>query len=125
VRGPGRGTLAKKLRIVVLFEGPSGSGLLPQIAEQIGELNLMDVAKLVERFAIIYGRPPNSKNELDSWFAKYTSSPDGWILICDLALENRDWKKWRTGLVRQMQTLYREVHGRDGSFPQIKKWMRS
>ena len=32
------------------------------------------------------------------------------------------WKKWRTGLVRQMQTLYREVHGRDGSLTQIEKW---
>jgi hypothetical protein len=85
----------------------------------------MDVAKLVERFATIYGRPPNSKNELESWFAKYATSPDGWILICDLALDNHDRKKWRTGLVRQMQTLYREVHGRDGSLAQIEKWMRS
>ena len=85
----------------------------------------MDVAKLVERFATIYGRPPNSKNELESWFAKYASSPDGWILICDLALDNDDRKKWRTGLVRQMQTFYREVHGRDGSLAQIEKWMRS
>ena len=85
----------------------------------------MDVAKLVERFATIYGRPPNSKNELESWFEKYASSPDGWILICDLALDNHDRKKWRTGLVRQMQTLYSEVHGRDGSLAQIEKWMRS
>jgi hypothetical protein len=85
----------------------------------------MDVAKLVERFATIYGRPPNSKNELQSWFAKYASSPGGWILICDLALDNHDRKKWRTGLVRQMQTFYREVHGRDGSLAQIEKWMRS
>ena len=53
----------------------------------------MDVAKLVERFATIYGRPPNSKNELESWFEKYASSPDGWILICDLALDNHDRKK--------------------------------
>jgi len=85
----------------------------------------MDVVKLVERFVTIYGRPPNSKNELQSWFAKYASSPDGWILICDLALDNDDRKKWRTGLVRQMQTFYREVHGRDGSLAQIEKWMRS
>ena len=78
-----------------------------------------------ERFATIYGRPPNSKNELESWFEKYASSPDGWILICDLALDNHDRKKWRTGLVRQMKTLYSEVHGRDGSLAQIEKWMRS
>jgi hypothetical protein len=104
----------------VVMQPPLWPGLLPQIAEQIGELNLMDVAKLVERFATIYGRPPNSKNELESWFAKYASRPDGWILICDLALNNHDRKKWRTGLVRQM--LYREVHGRDGSLTQIEKW---
>jgi hypothetical protein len=79
----------------------------------------------LERFATIYGRPPNSKNELESWFAKYASSPDGWILICDLALDNHDRKKWRTGLVRQMKTLYSEVHGRDGSLAQIEKWTRS
>jgi hypothetical protein len=85
----------------------------------------MDIAKLVEQFATIHGRPPNSKNELESWFANYASSPDGWILICDLALDNHDRKKWRMGLVRQMQTLYREVHGRDGSLVQIENWIGS
>ena len=85
----------------------------------------MDVAKLIERFATIQGRRPESKRELESWFAKYASSPDGWILICHLALDNHDRKGWRAGLVRQMHTLYREVHGRDGSLTQIEKWMRS
>jgi hypothetical protein len=85
----------------------------------------MDVAKLVERFATIHGRRPNSKNELGLWFAKYVTSPDGWILICDLALDNYDQKQWRIGLVKQMQTLYREIQGRDGSLAQIEKWMRS
>ena len=84
----------------------------------------MDVAKLVERFATIYGRPPKSKNELELWFAKYAWSPDGWILICDLASDNHDRKKWRTDLIRQMQTLYRDVHDRDGSLAQIEKWRR-
>ena len=41
----------------------------------------MDVAKLIERFATIHGRRPESKHELESSFAKYASSPDGWILI--------------------------------------------
>jgi hypothetical protein len=87
--------------------------------------NLMDVTRLVERFATIHGRQPNSKHELESWFAKYASSPDGLILISHLALNNHDQKGSRTGLVRQVQTLYREVHGRDGSLTQIEKWMRS
>ena len=84
----------------------------------------MDVAKLVERFATIHGRRPKSKNELNSWFTKYASSPEGWTLICHLALDNRDRKGWRTGIVRRTRTLYREVHGCDGSLAQIEKWMR-
>jgi len=85
----------------------------------------MDLTKLIERFAAIHGRPPKSKNELVSWFAKYASSPDGCILICHLALDSHNRKGWRTALVRQMQTLYRGVHGRDGSLAQIEKWTRS
>jgi hypothetical protein len=50
----------------------------------------MDVAKVIERFTTIHGRPPNSKNELESRFAKYASRPDGRILICHLALDNHD-----------------------------------
>jgi hypothetical protein len=100
-------------------------GLLPRIAGQNRKVNLMDVAKLVERFGAIHERGPQSKHELESWFAKYASAPDGWVLICHLALDNHDRKGWRTGLVRQMQTLHREVHGRDGSLVQIDKWMRS
>jgi hypothetical protein len=84
----------------------------------------MDVAKLIERFATIHGRRPESKHELESWFAKYAFGPDGWILICHLASDNLDRKGWRTGLVRQMQTQYRDVRGRDGSPVQIEKWMR-
>jgi hypothetical protein len=36
-----------------------------------------------------------------------------------------DPKRLRTRVVRQIQRLYREVHGRDGSLVQIEKWMRS
>jgi hypothetical protein len=35
----------------------------------------MDVARLIEQFATIHGRRPESKHELESWFAKYASSP--------------------------------------------------
>ena len=98
----------------------------PTYGGQVGRgINLMDVAKLVERFATIHGRRPRSKNELKSWFAKYASSHDGWILICHLALDNHDRKGWRTRIVRRMRTLYREVHGHDGSLVQIEKWMHS
>jgi len=83
----------------------------------------MDVAKLIERFTTIHGPRPESKHELESWFAKYASRPDGWILICHLALDDHDRKGWRTGLVRQMQTQYRDVYGRGGSPVQIEKWM--
>jgi hypothetical protein len=99
--------------------------ICPHRSPENRELNLMDATKLVERFATIHGRRPKSKNELVSWFAKYASSPDGWIFICHLALDNHDRKGWRTALVRQMQTLYRDAHGREGSLAQIEKWTRS
>jgi hypothetical protein len=40
-------------------------------------------------------------------------------------LDKEDPKRLRTRVVRQIQRLYREVHGRHGSLVQIEKWMRS
>src|SRR5215472_2861195 len=85
----------------------------------------MDVAQLVERFAAIHRRPPKSKYELESWLEKYASSPEGRLLIGGAASDEQDPKRLRTRVVRQIQRLYREVHGRDGSLVQIEKWMRS
>jgi hypothetical protein len=64
----------------------------------------MDLAKLIERFATIHGRRPESKHELESSFAKYASSPDGWILI----------RKRMARLVRQMQIQCRFAVSRSG-----------
>jgi hypothetical protein len=55
---------------------PLGSGLLSQICWQIEESHLMDVENSLNGW-----QRPDSKNELESWFVKYASSPDGWILI--------------------------------------------
>jgi hypothetical protein len=46
-------------------------------------------------------------------------------LTARTALDTQDPKRLRTRVVRQIQRLYREVHGRDGSLVQIEKWMRS
>ena len=98
----------------------------PQIANiKIEDLNLMDVAQLIERFAIIHRRPPKSKYELESWFEEYASSAEGRLLIERAVSDNQDPKRLRTKVVRQIQRLYREVHGHDGSLMQIEKWMRS
>ena len=85
----------------------------------------MDVAQLIERFAIIHRRPPKSKYELELWFEEYAPSAEGRLLIEHTASDNQDPKRLRTRVVRQIQRLYREVHGRDGSLMQIEKWMRS
>jgi hypothetical protein len=58
-------------------------------------------------------------------FEEYASSPEGRLLIERTASDNQDPKRLRTRVVRQIQRLYREVHGRDGSLVQIEKWMRS
>ena len=85
----------------------------------------MDVAQFIERFAAIHRRPPKSKYELESWLEEYASSPEGRLLIGRMASDEQDPKRLRTRVVRQIQRLYREVHGRDGSLVQIEKWMRS
>ena len=85
----------------------------------------MDLTQLTERFAIIHRRPPKSKYELESWLEEYASSAEGRVLIEHTASDNQDPKRLRTRVVRQIQRLYREVHGRDGSLMQIEKWMRS
>ena len=80
----------------------------------------MDIAQLAERFAVAHGRPPKSKCELESWFEQCSSRPEG-----RTSLDEADPKRLRTRVVRQVQRLYREVHGRNGSLVQIEKWMRS
>jgi hypothetical protein len=80
----------------------------------------MDIAQLAERFAVTHGRPPKSKCELVSWSEQCSSRPEG-----RTPLDEADPKRLRTRVVRQVQRLYREVHGRDGSLVQIEKWMRS
>ena len=40
---------------------------MKSIAEEIGDLRLLDVAGLVERYEVLFGRPPRTKNRDHLW----------------------------------------------------------
>lgn len=88
-------------------------------------VKLMDLAQLIERFHAIYGRPPRSKYELESWFENYTWSPEDRALIERSAMDERNRQRWRTGVIAQIQKFRREFPRPEGSLLDIERWMRS